>query len=101
MVATAIANAAVRVDPPENIVRAEREFAPLAGAEPVSLMLLRPRSCRWPVGMDGDGIATFCGCDREGEAPYCEPHRKASRQPLKPGSPKTGNELARSLRRYV
>ncbi len=65
----------------------------------VTLLELRQRHCRWPIGMPGDDGFGFCGLDAEG--PYCAGHAAAARQPPRPGSPRTGNELMRSLRRYA
>jgi GcrA cell cycle regulator len=74
-----------------------RAFEPLPGTESVPF---GARGCRWPVEGHGAEMRQ-CGCEREGAGPYCGTHQRASAAPLKPGSPRTGNELARSLRRYL
>lgn len=91
MQAAAIANAAARQARPEG---------PVEPRGSATILTLKPRQCRWPIGdPSGDGF-TFCGSRAE-NGPYCDPHRDRAYQPLAAGRPRTGNELARSLRRYV
>lgn len=66
----------------------------------LDLLALRDRTCRWPIGdplKDGFG---FCG-HPSASGSYCAHHAKEAVQPLKPGQPKSGAQLARSLRRYT
>ena len=81
-----------------------KEPMPCGGGETAlcaSVEALGARMCRWPIGKPLDEFMGFCGRDRAGEGPYCATHAKRAYAPLKPNQPKTGNELARSLRRYV
>jgi GcrA cell cycle regulator len=31
-------------------------------------------ACKWPIGVDADGVHVFCGGPRKGEGPYCAHH---------------------------
>jgi hypothetical protein len=63
-----------RAASPGLTVRREDAFDPIAGIEPVSLVDLGPRSCRWIVnGLNGrDDL--FCGAPKEVEHSYCSAH---------------------------
>lgn len=63
------------------------------------VMSVRAFECRWPIGDPGDDGFTLCGQSAAG--PYCAHHKAFAYQPLKPNQPRSGNELARALRRYV
>lgn len=68
---------------------------------PVSFDDLRSHHCRWPIGEVNSPDFGFCGKRRIEGKSYCPHHDKRAHQPLKPHEPKTGNELARSLRRWA
>jgi len=56
--------------------------------------------CKWPIGDPAEDSFTFCGRRAGGEGPYCADHaRVAYAPPTKRRA--SGNELARSLRRYI
>jgi hypothetical protein len=80
--------------------RLDRAFAPLSGRTPVGMMDLTHRHCRWPVG-ERDGEALFCGVDREEGRAYCSHHHRLGVTAFRPSQAKTGNELARQLRRHT
>jgi hypothetical protein len=47
-------------------------FKPLAGAQGVSFMDMRPRMCRWPIRDDKNGVADlFCGAPAERGRHFC------------------------------
>lgn len=62
---------------------------------------LEPHHCRWPVGEPGAEGFGHCGAQIVPDRPYCGPHCARAYAPLPARSPKNGNELARSLRRYA
>lgn len=84
--------------PPRAELRPEA-FAPLPGIQPIPFIERRGR-CAWPVGGEGAEMLC-CGAKRDGEGSYCGEHRRRGTQAVRPGSPRNGNELARSLRRYA
>lgn len=45
-------------------------------AHPVTLMQLKARHCRWPLGDPRKPEFRFCGDARIAASPYCEHHRK-------------------------
>lgn len=45
-----------------------------------SLMDLKPRACRWPVGDPREEGFGFCGCDSVSGLPYCPDHAKVAYQ---------------------
>jgi GcrA cell cycle regulator len=58
------------------------------------------RGCRWPVS--GEGADTmFCCATQVPKKPYCLAHEAIGHVAMKPGRPRTGNELMRSVRRYT
>lgn len=46
-----------------------------------SLLDLKPRACRWPVGDPKEEGFGFCGCDAIPGLPYCGDHAKLAYQP--------------------
>ncbi len=89
------ANPALHVHRDPTPIKAETEIGP------VKIMDLGFQHCRWPLAMHG-GEQTFCGRHRAHEGTsYCAEHREASFAPFKPNQAKTGNQLARQLRRYA
>lgn len=95
--AARLANMEARENPAENVVLMSRSFTPLPGCAPVAF---GEKGCKWPVSGAGASMLQ-CGAQRDGEKPYCVSHSAAAHQKPKPGAPKNGNELARSLRRWV
>lgn len=89
-------NMEARANPPENVRLLARAFTPLPGREPVAF---GSRGCKWPCGGDGAEMLQ-CGCERVEGGPYCEAHAAVAFKPVPPKQ-KTGNDLARSLRRYT
>jgi len=63
-----------------------------------SIMEIGFEECRW-VCAPVDGVPTFCGAAATGS--WCKAHAKRVFVPVPAGRPRTGNELARSLRRYA
>lgn len=95
------ANVEARQQPAENVLQMASAFVPLPGCAPVPF---GHGGCKWPCGGEG-ADALQCGQPRSetdrGVQPYCEAHSRAAYQAVKKGQPKSGNELARSLRRYI
>lgn len=89
------ANVEARVNPAPNVVRMDRAFSPLPGHEPVPF---GSKGCKWPVSGEGAEMLQ-CGCAVD-IPPYCDEHKATSRQQVQPKA-RTGNQLARSLRRYT
>jgi GcrA cell cycle regulator len=52
--------------------------------KPVTLIQLRPSSCRWPLGEMADPVTFFCGKPQKPGKPYCDLHHKIAFQPFKP-----------------
>lgn len=71
------------------------------GRSVVPMEALRYGMCRWPLGDPLEPGFGFCGCRAVGKRSYCAEHFAASVEPAKPGRPRTSNELARSLRRWI
>jgi GcrA cell cycle regulator len=85
----AMANAAC-----EPLPTPDGELAPTC-----TLVQLGAHMCKWPIGdpmVEGFG---FCG--RITGDLYCDTHLERAWSPVPKNRPRTGNELARSLRRYV
>lgn len=99
-VLAAIANAEVKSAPPASVVRLERAFQQVEARPPVPF---GSPGCKWPISGSGADMMV-CGDVRDearGEhCPYCPRHAEVAYQPPPKGA-RTGNELARSLRRYV
>jgi GcrA cell cycle regulator len=47
-----------------------------------TLLQLKERTCRWPVGDPGSQDFFFCGGDAVNELPYCTYHSRVAYQPL-------------------
>jgi GcrA cell cycle regulator len=60
--------------------RAGDDARALAG-EGVTIIDLRPDSCRWPMGDPGSESFLYCGDRRDGAGPYCACHRVRAYQP--------------------
>lgn len=67
-----------------------------------TVLTLDAHMCKWPIGDPRKATFTYCG-RRRNEGPYCIEHARVAYQPIvKNGKRRpTGNELARSLRRFV
>lgn len=63
-----------------------------------TVLSLESHMCKWPIG-EGEGI-TFCGKVRKGRA-YCVEHEARAYEAIPAHRPRTANELARSIRRYL
>jgi len=73
-----------------------RPSEPLS-ANPKTLLQIGPCQCRWPVGPEPRDMADQLFCADPAEERWCPGHKaKGSVVP-----PTTGNQLARSIRRYV
>lgn len=81
-------------------VRPPRVVVPITDEAPGrrSIMDIGFGQCRW-VCAPVDGLPTFCGGAASGS--WCSDHAARVFTPLPAGRPRTGNELARSLRRYA
>jgi len=67
-----------------------------------TVLTLGAHMCKWPIGDPSDTGFTFCG-RRASDRAYCVEHARVAYQPQakKNGKRNDGNELARSLRRYI
>lgn len=67
-----------------------------------TVLELAAHMCKWPIGDPRSETFRYCGRAR-GEGPYCLHHAKIAFQPIMQNGKRrpTGNELARSLRRFV
>jgi GcrA cell cycle regulator len=73
-------------------------FEPLPGTAPQRYEDRPTHGCKWPVG-EGEDIRACC--EPSVRSGYCAPHAELCFAAPRAGSPRTANELARSLRRYV
>lgn len=71
------------------------------GPGSATMQTLGGHMCKWPIGDPQDAEFTLCGDARAEGRPYCAHHARIAYQPPKAGQPRTGNDLARSLRRYL
>lgn len=83
--------------PPPDTVEKAAPVEELAGT--ATVFELASHMCKWPIGEPGDDSFRYCG-RRRGEGPYCEHHTRLAYKPVPADRPRSGNELARSLRRY-
>lgn len=88
--------------PPLSAPRAPRAVIPFRDEPPgcCTILTIGHGQCKWPLGDPRDDGFTLCGKPAEA-GPYCEEHHVRSRQAIPPNRPQTGNDLARSLRRYL
>lgn len=75
----------------------ERDTAPGSATQAT----LGAHMCKWPIGDPQDAGFTYCGARAVGKRPYCPTHLGAAHVVPKKNTPRTANELARSLRRYL
>jgi GcrA cell cycle regulator len=74
---------------PETEIEPEPEPEPeplptlvVAEGEPVTIMSLSERTCRWPIGDPTDDDFRFCGRPPAAGLPYCREHVRVAYQPL-------------------
>ena len=67
---------------PESIAASEAWTVP-PSCQPVSLMELTSRTCRWPLGDPRDEDFGFCGAETVPTKPYCEYHTRIAWVPLR------------------
>lgn len=67
---------AVKIEPPP-----PPDPTPPTSATRVSLMELRPNTCRWPTGDVGSEDFFFCGAPTHADKPYCGYHCRLAYQP--------------------
>lgn len=65
-----------------------------------TILTLGAHMCKWPIGDPQADNFTLCG-KRKGDGPYCGEHSLLARAPDAGRKKPSGNELARSLRRYL
>ena len=58
------------------------EPAVSASGEPINILMLTEKSCKWPIGEPTDENFRFCGLGRNPNSVYCEEHTKLAYQPL-------------------
>ena len=50
--------------------------------EPINILSLNEKVCKWPIGEPGDDDFRFCGNRKENGSPYCAEHTRVAYQPL-------------------
>ena len=58
------------------------EPAVTADGEPINILSLSEKICKWPIGEPGDEDFRFCGNNKVNGSPYCTEHTKVAYQPL-------------------
>ena len=53
-----------------------------ANGEPINILMLTEKICKWPIGEPTDEDFRFCGLGRSANSVYCEEHTKLAYQPL-------------------
>jgi GcrA cell cycle regulator len=66
-----------------------------------TILTLGRHMCKWPIGHPSSEDFTFCGRKNDGKRPYCLEHNALAFAPQQGKPIARGNELARSLRRYI
>lgn len=66
-----------------------------------TILSIKSGMCKWPIGDPKDADFSLCGESSFQGGVYCARHHVAAYAPPKPGSPRSANALARSLRRYT
>lgn len=75
-------------------------FQALPGSTPLNIMQMpASRSCKWPIDVE-DAILSCCQPTDSRDDVYCPAHAAVAYSTQKPKH-RTGNDLARSLRRFV
>lgn len=65
---------------PEPVIVEEIESEPEPG-EWTTVLTLRERMCKWPIGNPGDETFRFCGRKAGDGVPYCAEHARKAYQP--------------------
>ena len=58
------------------------EPAVTADGDPINILSLSEKVCKWPIGEPGDEDFRFCGNHKVNGSPYCNEHNKVAYQPL-------------------
>ena len=58
------------------------EPAVSADGEPINILMLTEKICKWPIGEPTDENFRFCGRGRSANSVYCEEHTKIAYQPV-------------------
>ncbi|MEC9392228.1 MAG: GcrA family cell cycle regulator, partial [Pseudomonadota bacterium] len=58
------------------------EPAVTADGEPINILSLSEKVCKWPIGEPGEEDFRFCGNNKVNGSPYCTEHTKVAYQPL-------------------
>ena len=58
------------------------EPAVTSDGEPINILSLNEKVCKWPIGEPGDDDFRFCGNRKESGSPYCAEHTRVAYQPL-------------------
>ena len=58
------------------------EPAVTSDGEPINILSLNEKVCKWPIGEPGDDDFRFCGNRKENGSPYCAEHTRVAYQPL-------------------
>ena len=58
------------------------EPAVTSDGEPINILSLNEKVCKWPIGEPGDDDFRFCGNRKENSSPYCAEHTRVAYQPL-------------------
>jgi GcrA cell cycle regulator len=70
-----------RILAPFKFIKAKAEMEPETSPDPVTLMQLKPRHCRWPLGEPRDPDMLYCGATKIEGYSYCGRHCEAAYQP--------------------
>ena len=79
----------VKLKPPPRRVIADKPVRPvrpvitLQPGEPLTLLHLTAKTCRWPIGDPGVPGFHFCGELPKRDSPYCDRHRAVAYTPLR------------------
>ena len=66
-----------------------------------TVLTLGAKMCKWPIGDPASDTFSFCGRRSDDGTPYCVEHARVAYQPSQKKKRETGNDLSRSLRRYL
>jgi GcrA cell cycle regulator len=90
---------AVKPAAPVVVVPFAKRLEELPGT--ATVLTLGAHMCKWPIGDPALDSFRHCGQGQRAGSPYCDHHHARAYAPVPAGRPRTGNELQRSLRRYV
>ena len=57
-------------------------FSENLDGEPINILMLTEKICKWPIGEPTDEDFRFCGRGRSANSVYCEEHTKLAYQPV-------------------